>query len=251
MTIETTSGHVRASLSDGVLHICLDRADKHNALNEAMYADLLRAVQAGSTDDAVRVLMFTGEGRSFCAGNDLADFFRATSGKVGGAVPFIAALMACPKVVIAGIQGNAVGIGTTMLLHMDMVVAADDARLITPFVDLGAVPEAGSAKLLPAWMGYHQAARMLLLGEPLPADEAYRCGLLSSVVPLDELQNAVTSMAKSLAAKPPKALMASKRLMRGAIHRPLDELVDEDMALFGEMLMGEESRAAIAAKLKK
>jgi len=142
-------------------------------------------------------------------------------------------------------------VGTTMLLHMDLVVASEDTKLITPFVDLGAVPEAGSAKLLPAWIGYQRAARMLLLGEPMLAAEALEIGLVAKVVKGDELDATARNMAATLAKKPPRALQASKRLMRESINKPLHQVVKEDLALFGEMLQGDEAKAVIAAMVSK
>lgn len=251
MMPELESGLIALSSTDGVLEITLNRGDKHNALTEAMYQELVAALDYAQDSDEVRVVLVRGEGPSFCAGNDLVDFFNAKPGHVGGAAPLIRTLLRFPKVIVAAVQGNAVGLGTTMLLHIDLVVAADNARLMTPFVDLGAVPEAGSSKLLPAWLGYQRAARMLLLGEPLSAAEAYQAGLVSKLVSVDELAEAGREIAARLAAKPPLALRESKRLMRMAINRDLEDVVEEDLALFGEMLQGDEARAALAARLKR
>ncbi len=152
---------------------------------------------------------------------------------------------------MVAVQGNAVGVGTTLLLHADIVVAADDAKFITPFVDLGAVPEAGSSKLLPAWLGYQRAARMLLVGEPLTAEEAAQAGLVARVVERAHLEGTARQYAVALAAKPRRAMRESKRLMRQAAEMPLAELVDHDLALFAEMLQGDEAKAILAAKLGK
>jgi enoyl-CoA hydratase/carnithine racemase len=138
-----------------------------------------------------------------------------------------------------------------MLLHMDLVVASEDAKFITPFADLGAVPEAGSAKLIPAWLGYQRAARLLLLCEPMLAQEAYETGLVAKVVKREELEATARNWAVALAKKPPRALRESKRLMRESINKPLYEVVKEDLALFGDLLQGDEAKAVIAAMLSK
>lgn len=242
---------VLAEQAGGVLEVTLNRPDKLNALTSAMYRDLMALLAFAEHDEATRVVFLAANGGSFTAGNDLKDFFNAKPGEVGEAVPFIKAMHAFPKVIVAAVQGNAVGVGMTMLLHVDLVVAADDAKLITPFVDLGATPEAGSAKLLPAWLGYQRAARMLLLGEPLPAKEAHDCGLVAKVVPAAELSQAAGNWAQALAEKPPLALRESKRLMRQAINKPLDEVIEEDLTLFAEMLQGDEARAVLAARMQK
>jgi len=152
---------------------------------------------------------------------------------------------------VIGVQGHAVGVGTTMLLHADLVVAADDAKFLTPFVDLGAVPEAGSAKLLPAWLGYQRAARMLLAGEPLLAPEALQAGLVAKMVSPAELADTAAAYARTLAAKPPRAMRESKRLMRQAAQMDLHDLIDHDLALFAELLQGDEAKAILAAKVGK
>ncbi|MCG8394118.1 MAG: enoyl-CoA hydratase [Pseudomonadales bacterium] len=237
--------------AESVMEITFNRPDKLNALTSAMYRDLVKLLKAAEQDDTIRVVLFAGEGKSFTAGNDLVDFLNAKPGEAGEAAHFIQAIHDFPKVVVAAVQGNAVGVGTTMLLHMDMVVASEDAKFVTPFADLGAVPEAGSAKLLPDWLGYQRAARMLLLGEPMLAQEAFEAGLIAKVVQAEELQATARNWALALAKKPPRALRESKRLMREAINKPLHEVVKEDLALFGELLQGDEAKAVIAAMVSK
>jgi enoyl-CoA hydratase/carnithine racemase len=245
------SGLVQVENAESVMEITLNRPDKLNALTSAMYRDLVKLLAVAEQSDETHVVLFRGEGKSFSAGNDLVDFLNAKPGEAGEAAHFIQAIHDFTKVVVAAVQGNAVGVGTTMLLHMDLVVASEDAKLITPFVDLGAVPEAGSAKLLPAWIGYQRAARMLLLGEPMLAAEALEIGLLAKVVAREELDATARNMAVTLAKKPPRALQASKRLMRESINKPLHQVVKEDLALFGEMLQGDEAKAVIAAMVSK
>ena len=252
MTMPTLeSDLVLVNNTESVMEITLNRPDKLNALTSAMYRDLVKLLAVAEQSDETHVVLFRGEGKSFSAGNDLVDFLNAKPGEAGEAAHFIQAIHDFPKVVVAAVQGNAVGVGTTMLLHMDLVVASEDAKLITPFVDLGAVPEAGSAKLLPAWIGYQRAARMLLLGEPMLAAEALEIGLLAKVVAREELDATARNLAATLAKKPPRALQASKRLMRESINKPLHQVVKEDLALFGEMLQGDEAKAVIAAMVSK
>ena len=252
MTMPTLeSGLILVKNTESVMEITLNRPDKLNALTSAMYMDLVNLLAAAAASDDIHVVLFSAEGKSFSAGNDLADFLNAEAGEALGAAKFIQAIHDFPKAVVAAVQGNAVGVGTTMLLHMDLVVASDDAKFITPFVDLGAVPEAGSAKLMPAWMGYQRAARMLLLGEPMLAQDAFEVGLVGKVVKREELEATARGWAVALAKKPPRALRESKRLMRKAINTPLHEVVKEDLALFGELLQGDEAKAVIAAMVNK
>jgi len=237
--------------TESVMEITLNRPDKLNALSSVMYWDLVKLLKAAEESDDIRVVLFSGEGKSFSAGNDLVDFLNAAPGEAPAAAAFIEAIHDFPKVVVAAVQGNAVGVGTTMLLHMDLVVASEDAKFITPFADLGAVPEAGSAKLIPAWLGYQRAARLLLLCEPMLAQEAYETGLVAKVVKREELEATARNWAVALAKKPPRALRESKRLMRESINKPLYEVVKEDLALFGDLLQGDEAKAVIAAMLSK
>jgi len=245
------SGLILVKNTESVMEITLNRPDKLNALTAAMYWDLVKLLKAAEQSEDIRVVLFTGEGKSFSAGNDLVDFLNAKPGEPPAAAAFIDAVHDFPKVMVGAVQGNAVGVGTTMLLHMDLVVASEDAKFLTPFADLGAVPEAGSAKLMPAWMGYQRAARMLLLCEPFTAAQALEAGLIADVVKREELEATARRWAVTLAKKPPRALRESKRLMREAINKPLHEVVKEDLALFGELLQGDEAKAVIAAMVSK
>lgn len=249
------SGQLLVKTTESVMILTLNRPDKLNALTSAMYRDLVALLAFASNSGDIGAVLIEGEGKSFCAGNDLGDFLAA--GKAGGnateggAAPFIRAISRFEKPLVIAVQGNAVGVGTTMLLHADIVVAADDAKFITPFVDLGAVPEAGSAKLLPAWLGYQRAARMLLAGEPLGAEEALRYGLVARVVGRAEMTATARGYAVELAAKPRRAMRESKRLMRQGADMSVHELIDHDLALFAELLRGDEAKAILAAKMGK
>jgi enoyl-CoA hydratase/carnithine racemase len=233
----------------GVIELHLDRADKKNALTAAMYRTLTAALAEASSRADVDAVLIAGKGDAFCAGNDLKDFL---SGPEGGqaAFEFIRAIARFDKPIVAAVQGLAVGVGTTMLFHCDLVYAAPDARFIMPFVNLGIVPEAGSSLLAPAIMGYAKAAQMLLLGEPMDAEGADRAGLVSAVVPVDGLLAHARAKAMALAAKPPQALAYTRRLMKGD-PAALDARIDEEARLFQETMQSAEAREAFTAFFEK
>jgi enoyl-CoA hydratase/carnithine racemase len=233
----------------GVLDIRINRPDKKNALTSAMYRAMTAALADAAARPAIGVVLFSGEGDAFCAGNDLNDF---TSGAEGAAAAFdfIQAIAAFDKPLVAAVQGLAVGVGTTMLLHCDLVYAAPDARFVMPFVNLGLVPEAGSSLLAPARMGHAKAAAMLLLGEPLDAEGADRAGLVTAIVPADALRDHARARAAALLAKPPAALAATRRLMKGDAAM-LKARLAEEAALFRDALAGAEAQEAFAAFLEK
>ncbi|HEX7877718.1 MAG TPA: enoyl-CoA hydratase-related protein [Sphingobium sp.] len=234
---------------DGVVEIHIDRPDKKNALTAAMYRAMTAALADASARADIGAVLFAGKGDAFCAGNDLKDF---TQGPQGGeaAFAFIRAIAAFEKPVVAAVQGLAVGVGTTMLFHCDLVYAASDARFIMPFVNLGIVPEAGSSLLAPATLGYAKAAAMLLLGDPMDAEAADRAGLVSAIVPADGLLDHARAKAAALMAKPPQALAATRRLLKGDTSALLQR-IDEEARLFGEMLESAEAQEAFAAFFEK
>lgn len=254
---DLTSGYVRASVDDHILRITLARADKRNALSRAMYADLGAAVAAGSNDDAVHVIVLDGEGEMFCAGNDIADFANADpssgdAGTSGPALTFIRRMAECDKPIMVAVQGQATGIGTTLLLHADLVIAADDARFYTAFIDLGLVPEAGSSLLLPAMLGRQNAARLLLAGDTVNAEEAERMGLIAYRVPGAELGQRTRELAAQLAAKPPGAMAASKRLLRqGLDTAAVTAQIEREAEVFDQRLASDEVREIMNAFLNR
>lgn len=213
-TPECESGLVRVTVTERVLRITLVHADKRNALTRTMYLDMTRALRHAVDADDVHVVVIEGEGDMFCAGNDIGDFAAVEpasgdAGPTGPALTFIRELAACDKPTVASVQGQATGIGTTLLLHADLVIAADDARFFTAFIDLGLVPEAGSSLLLPALIGRQNAARLLLAGDTLSAEEAQQMGLIAYCVPRAELAERTAALAQRLADKPQGALQAS------------------------------------------
>ena len=251
------SGHVRATIDDHVLRVTLDRTDKRNALTRAMYADLGTAIAAAVDDPDIHVIVLDGEGPMFCAGNDIADFANADpasgdAGTDGPALSFIRRMAECDKPIVVAVQGQATGIGTTLLLHADLVVAADDARFYTAFIDLGLVPEAGSSRLLPALVGRQNAARLLLAGDTLSAEEAQHMGLIAYRVPAAQLADRTHELAARLAAKPPGAMSASKRLLREGMNTA-DTVaqIEREAEIFGQRLASSEVREIMNAFLNR
>lgn len=243
---------VQTSIADGVQIIRLNRAAKKNALTGAMYATMADAIESGDADGAVAAHVIIGSGGVFSSGNDINDFLATAQ---GGAVPthvlrFILLLPRIAKPVIAAVDGPAVGIGTTMLFHCDLVYATPGAVFATPFLDLGLVPEAASSLLMPARMGYARAFEMLALGSPFPASRMQEAGLINAIVPAGDLEAKALEAAQALAAKPPEALSAARRLMRGD---PADVVkrTDEEAVLFAKRLASPEAREAFQAFLEK
>jgi enoyl-CoA hydratase/carnithine racemase len=240
-------GAVRVEHGDGVIHIHIVRPAKRNALTVAMYAAMAEAMAAAERDDSVRSVIFSGEGAHFCAGNDLADFLaNASSDPDRPVLRFIRSLAQATKILIAAVQGKAVGIGTTMLLHCDFVFADETAELRMPFVDLALVPEAGSSLLVPALVGQRIAAELLLLGEPVNAARAVELGLVNRVVAPGAALGEARAVAGRLRHKPAQALRATKTLMKSPT-RDLNARIDEENAAFAAQLQTPELRGNIAA----
>ncbi|MCC6948599.1 MAG: enoyl-CoA hydratase/isomerase family protein [Bradyrhizobiaceae bacterium] len=212
--------HVRVALDAGVLTLTLARPEKKNALTNAMYEALVREMTRAEEDGAVRVVLFQAEGDMFTAGNDIGDFVAVATGATParnvGASPFLQALANATKPFVAAVQGRAVGVGTTMLLHCDVVIVADDAALTTPFVNLALVPEAASSWLLPARVGHARAFAMFALGRPVDGRAAVEIGIATEAVPAAEVQARALAVARELATRPLGALQATKQLMRDA-----------------------------------
>jgi enoyl-CoA hydratase/carnithine racemase len=235
-----------------ILHLAINRPDKKNALTSAMYAVLRDALADARTDPDIRIILISGRGDAFCAGNDLHDFLNAPSNReqelpVTG---FLREISSCEKILVAAVHGAAVGVGTTMLLHCDLVVAADDALFKTPFADLGLVPEAASSLLLPRALGQQRAAAMFLLGETLSAQAAYDAGLVAFLKPRASFMETATNIAESLARKAPNALRLTKQLMKSDSFSVLERMAEES-ASFGQQLQSDELREAVKAFFEK
>jgi enoyl-CoA hydratase/carnithine racemase len=247
---------INTSIENGVMTLSIDRPTKKNALTAGMYAELAERIFAAQSDQSVRSILIRGEGENFCAGNDLADFLElAKSGAFSGdlsAFPPMALLHGLVDnqlPMIAAVQGAAIGIGLTLLLHCDLVVCADNVRLQTPFVDLGLVPEAASSLLLPARVGRVNAAEILLLGAPISADRALQMGLCNSVCSAGELDVRAAGLAAALASKPPQALAASKTLLTPN-NDELHKRIDEEAIAFLKSLQSDEAKQALSQFFK-
>jgi len=239
--------HIKLRQDGAVLEIIFARPGKKNALSNAMYRAATEALERAHNDTALRVVLFGAEGDAFTAGNDIADFFKAAAGERRelAAFDFITALGRAEKPLVAAVAGLAVGVGTTMLLHCDLVYVADTATLTTPFVNLALVPEAASSILLPARIGHVRAFAMFALGESLSGSEAFTLGLANKVLPREDVLPAARMAARKLAAQPLGAVVATKKLMRDR-DRILARMAEES-AVFGQRLQTEEAREAFRA----
>jgi enoyl-CoA hydratase/carnithine racemase len=247
------SEHVRVEKQGAVLAITLTRPERRNAITVAMYAALADAFESAAQDDSVRVITICGAGQDFAAGNDLADFLQAPP-RTEGEIPvwrLLRALASCETPIIAAVQGNCVGIGTTMLLHCDLVIAEESARFSLPFVDLALVPEAASSLLLPRLAGRRRAARYLLLCEPFGVNEAEVIGLVSHCTRTGELEDKLDQVVASLLAKPPEALRQTQKLLRHGARDEILERMKLESSLFSERLASAEVKEAIAAFFAK
>lgn len=240
------------TLQNGVLELRLDRPAKKNALTFAMYTGLADALRDAQADPAVAAVLLCASGDAFCAGNDIADFLAGVPGDFGTAPPmrFVRALIENDKPIVAAVNGAAVGVGATMLLHCDLVYASEKATLSMPFVNLGLVPEAASSALLPARVGPAVASEMLLLGRTIDARRAHELGLVNAVVPHPELAATSRTAAEQLAARPPEALHAARRMLHRDRPAVLARALEEARA-FAERLQSAEAREAFTAFLEK
>lgn len=242
---------IRVERGDDVLTLSFDRADKKNAITDAMYRTLADEISSADNDPDTLVILLRSEGDIFTAGNDLADFQAAGKGdpeRESGEKHvhrFLRALAEASKPIVAAVRGKAVGVGTTMLLHCDYVVMADSAALTTPFVGLGLVPEAASSILLPARIGHLRAFSMFALGESVDAERALQWGLANRVVPAGEVDAVAREVAARLTEQPPGAVIATKRLMRAP--REIVQRMDDERAVFNERLKTAEAQEAFAA----
>ena len=239
--------HIRVMRDGPVLEITFARPDKKNAISSAMYRAATQALNDAQKNDAIRVVLFGSEGDAFTAGNDLVDFASTAEGKHDAlqAHGFLQALVNADKPIVAAVSGLAVGVGTTMLLHCDLVYVAESAKLTTPFVNLALVPEAASSMLLPGRIGHVRAFAMFALGEGLSGPEAFALGLANKVLPKDEVLRAAREAARTLATRPLGAIVATKKLMRDR-ERMLAR-IDEEGAIFAARLQTAEAREAFRA----
>jgi enoyl-CoA hydratase/carnithine racemase len=247
------SEFIQVSAESGIVSIRMARPEKKNALNAAMYEALCRALEESDRAGDARVRVILGQPGIFTAGNDIADFLEAGQRRgeeLSAAMRFLRAAIYSEKPIVAAVDGLAVGVGATLLLHCDLAYASPEALLVTPFTDLGLVPEAGSSLVAPERMGYPRAFAFLVAGEPLTAEAACAAGLINAVVPRETLEAHAFAAAARLAAKPQEALRLSRRLVRGDPDRIWNR-VEEERRLFAERLVSDEARQAFQAFLEK
>ncbi len=236
----------------GVTTITLNRVERKNSITVAMYAAMADALDGAAADPGVRAVVLQGHATVFSAGNDIGDFLNNPPS--GGDSPvnrFLRAISSFPKPLVAAVCGPAVGVGTTMLMHCDLVYAGDNAAFSMPFVNLGLCPEAASSLLVPQMMGYHRAAEALLLGEPFMAEAALEVGLVNRIVPPMEANTIAQAQARKLAAKPMGSLVETKRLMKKGQAALVAQQMADEGASFARMLVQPAAREAFAAFMEK
>ena len=243
---------IKTATLNGVATIEIARPHKKNALTAEMYSAMAAAVRAADGDTAVRALLITGQPGIFTSGNDIDDFMnRPPSTPDAPVFDFMRALVACRKPVVAAVTGAAIGIGTTMLLHCDLVYVSDEARLAMPFASLGLVPEFASSLIIPALMGHAKAAEKLMLGEPFSGSDAVDCGIANAVLPAGEVVNHARRMAERFNALPPSAVRETKRLMRAPQRAQVLQVMQAEGELFAQRLRSPEAMEAFQAFFQK
>lgn len=238
--------------AEGVMSIALNRPEKKNAITAAMYQTMADALAEANEDAAVRAILIRGGEQAFSAGNDLEDFMKAPpTSEDAPVLQFLARISSAQKPIVASVAGVAVGIGTTMLLHCDMVYAAESATFSLPFSQLGLCPEAAASLLLPRLAGYALAAEKLMLGEAFDAQEAHRMGIVNRLLPAGELDAFAYAQAAKLAALPASSLRVTKMLMKRAHGQEIADRMKEEVVHFGKMLLAPEAREAMMAFFQK
>jgi enoyl-CoA hydratase/carnithine racemase len=245
--------HVTVTDDGAIRTVRMNRPEKKNALTSAMYDGMATALESAAGSSPIRCVLITGVAGTFTAGNDLQDFLKAAMGGegLGGAVMrFLYALARCERPLVAAVEGNAVGLGTTMMLHCDYAVAAYDARFQTPFVSLGLLPEAASTLIAPGLMGHRRAFELLVMGKALNGEEAKACGLVNEVALAGQVEAAALEAARKIAALPPEAVAASRKFMRPSPDAVVTRM-DEEGEEFKRRLKSPEARQAFEAFLQR
>ena len=240
------------SAEDGIQTIRFNRPEKKNAITSDMYGTIANALEAGDRDDSVRVHLFLGSEGAFTAGNDIGDFLKfATGGGLSGNVlRFLKAIAGAQKPIVAGVDGLAIGVGATMILHCDLAYASARSTFRTPFIDLGLVPEAASSLLAPRLMGHVRAFELLVAGKAFSAEDALNAGMINAIVDEGELESVARNAAVGLAAKPPEALGIARRLLRGD-RADILKRIDDEADHFAERLTSHEAQTAFMAFMNK
>jgi enoyl-CoA hydratase/carnithine racemase len=241
---------ILATQSGSILTLTLNRPSKMNALTRAMYAGLTKGLNDAAGDFGVRAVILTSEGDHFTAGNDISDFMdNPPTSDSSEVAQFLAALLNFPKPLIAAVKGNAVGVGTTMLLHCDVVVAAPSANFSMPFASLGLVPEAGSSFLFPQLVGYQRAAKIFFTGESFGADAALEMGLIAEI-DSDALAGA-TKVAQHIGEQPPQAIINTKALLKARNHESVAAVMKAEFEIFAMALQSDEAMEAFMKFMAK
>lgn len=243
---------IKTAIVNGVQTIEIARPEKKNALTRAMYQEMADALVAANAENSVRAVLIQGQPQIFTSGNDIEDFMGSPPRDEDAPVfQFMRAMIGCDKPIVAAVNGAAIGIGTTLLLHCDFVYVADDARLAMPFVSLGLVPEFGSSLLVPKLMGPRRAAEKILLGDPFTGEQAVECGIANAVLPAGEVVAHARRVAERVNKLPPSAVRESKQLMRRATKEQLLETIQAEAEIFGARLRSPEAMEAFQAFFQK
>ena len=247
------SEHILVDRTDSVLTLTMHRPDKKNALTQAMYGAMADAISAAQDDESIRAVVVQGSEQCFTSGNDVGDFLNApASGSNSPVYRFLKAICHAKKPLIAAVNGPAVGVGTTMLLHCDLIYVAQDARLKMPFVNLGLCPEAGSSFLLPRLLGHPRTAELLLLGEEISGQRAVEFGLANQALPAGQpVLEAARSAARRIAEQPPGSIQLTKELIKRGVTDVASQVMDHEGSYFSKLLAGPEAREALAAFMEK
>ncbi|MBC7610133.1 MAG: enoyl-CoA hydratase [Polaromonas sp.] len=252
MTTTSTVPEILTHLDAGVMTLTINRLARKNSINAAMYGAMADVLEAADLDASVRAMVIQGHESIFSAGNDISDFLNKPSSTPDAPVfRFMHGISSFSKPIVAAVCGPAVGIGTTLLLHCDLIYAGDNAAFSMPFVNLGLCPELASSYLVPQLMGYPRAAEALLLGEPFSAETALEMGLINRIVPPPEVSALAQQQARKLAAKPLSSLIETKRLMKKGAASIVTERIVEENASFGRLLSAPAAREAFTAFMEK
>lgn len=249
--VEDGANHVLVDIREGIMRIQLNRPEKKNALTFAMYQTMADALIRADEDHEIRVVFLSGTGNCFCAGNDLVDFKNISQGKERLRNPFVPAISQAKKPIVAAVSGVAIGIGTTMLLHCDLVLAGSNAVFHLPFVNLGLCPELGSSFLLPLLAGYQRAAEILLLGQPFNAQTAREIGLVNWICPEEELMGTTLEKARQIAAQPAGSVSVTKALIKRRREAAIAAAIEDESVEFSKRLTSPEAREAFQAFLER
>lgn len=234
-----------------ILQICLNRPDRKNAINQAMYRTIQNALATADNDESVRVIVICGHPDVFSAGNDLMDFANINQDELAPVISFLRQLVGMEKPIVAAVEGLAIGVGVTMLLHCDLVYAAENTRFRLPFVNLGVVPEAASSLIMPRLMGRQRASELLLLGDYFDSQQARECGIVNAVLGKGEVLEHARAKAGQLAKQPQKALRFSKRLLNKKNQDAIEDRLGEEGMVFSRLLKSEEAHQAVMEFLQQ